>query len=174
MTDDTRTCTKCGETKPITEFHKSKSNRGRRHIQCNTCRNRAQTQWMKDNREHWNASQVALYQRKKETRMTDDTLAQRRYEMLNAPNPESYKPRRQTIKRKPAALTPAKIKAMRNARGWSQPELAHRLMEATPEQIYLLKRYQQELRNVQNWEHGTHAPDPSNTDRLIRALTSTE
>jgi hypothetical protein len=45
-------------------------------------------------------------------------------------------------------------------------------MHATPEQIALLVRYQQELRNVQNWEHGTHAPDPANTDRLIRALTS--
>jgi hypothetical protein len=45
-------------------------------------------------------------------------------------------------------------------------------MHATPEQIELLVRYQQELRNVQNWEHGTYAPDPTNTERLIRALTS--
>jgi DNA-binding transcriptional regulator YiaG len=74
----------------------------------------------------------------------------------------------------PEPLDPAAIKAKRKERGWSQPQLAHRLMHATPEQIELLVRYQQELRNVQNWEHGTHAPDPANTDRLRRALTSTE
>jgi DNA-binding transcriptional regulator YiaG len=74
----------------------------------------------------------------------------------------------------PEPLDPAIIKAMRKDRGWSQPQLAHRLIHATPEQIALLVRYQQELRNVQNWEHGTHTPDPANTDRLIHALTSTE
>jgi DNA-binding transcriptional regulator YiaG len=72
----------------------------------------------------------------------------------------------------PEPLTPDTIKAKRKERGWSQPQLAHRLMHATPEQIELLVRYQQELRNVQNWEHGTYAPDPTNTERLIRALTS--
>jgi DNA-binding transcriptional regulator YiaG len=71
-------------------------------------------------------------------------------------------------------ITPEEIKTARKRLGLSQPGLAHRLMHATPEQIELLVRYQQELRNVQNWEHGTHAPDPTNTDRLIRALTNTE
>jgi DNA-binding transcriptional regulator YiaG len=72
----------------------------------------------------------------------------------------------------PEPLDPATIKAQRKERGWSQAELAHRLINATPEEIERFRQYQQAYRNVQNWEKGRYAPDPTNTDRLIRALTS--
>jgi hypothetical protein len=46
MHADTKTCTKCGETKPLTAFGKSKPAKDGRHTQCGPCR----AAWMKAKR----------------------------------------------------------------------------------------------------------------------------
>lgn len=74
----------------------------------------------------------------------------------------------------PDPPTPDAIKHARQALGLSQPELAHKLMHATPQEIDRLREYQQTLRLVQFWERGTYTPDPDNTTRLIHALTEKE
>lgn len=38
MSDATRICTKCGESKPLTEFHRDRTGPGGRRRQCKTCR----------------------------------------------------------------------------------------------------------------------------------------
>lgn len=35
---DTKTCTKCGVTKPLTEFHIAKNTKDGRHTRCGECR----------------------------------------------------------------------------------------------------------------------------------------
>jgi hypothetical protein len=40
MSATTKTCTKCGETKPLEEFHLHKKGKFGRHPQCRTCRSR--------------------------------------------------------------------------------------------------------------------------------------
>lgn len=40
-----KTCTKCGETKPITEFGKYGGKRAGRHSRCKVCRNIAKADW---------------------------------------------------------------------------------------------------------------------------------
>lgn len=46
-----KTCTKCGETKPKTEFGKHTSGRDGLRPTCKSCHNAAGVQWAKDNRE---------------------------------------------------------------------------------------------------------------------------
>ena len=49
MDNDTRTCTKCGETKAITEYHRDKKSPGGRRRQCKPCRCGQTMEWWYEN-----------------------------------------------------------------------------------------------------------------------------
>jgi len=55
-----KTCTKCGETKPISEFYKSKGGKFGVKADCKVCRKASVAQWADDNPEKRDA-QCALY-----------------------------------------------------------------------------------------------------------------
>lgn len=56
-------CTKCGETKPISEFRLGKSRAGNqcRHGSCDACQSRAAAQWNKDHRTRRNERVMRTY-----------------------------------------------------------------------------------------------------------------
>lgn len=51
MENDTRTCTKCGIEKPITEYHRDKRGPGGRRRQCKPCRCDQTMDWWYENQE---------------------------------------------------------------------------------------------------------------------------
>lgn len=52
-----RECTKCGDTKPLDEYHRSKSGKLGRHTHCKTCRSARRTERYTQNRESVRAQQ---------------------------------------------------------------------------------------------------------------------
>lgn len=70
----------------------------------------------------------------------------------------------------PNPPTPEQIKAARQSANLSQLELAAHLIDATPEQLELIRDWYNALRSVRYWESGTHTPDRDNTKRLRRTL----
>ncbi len=61
-----KTCTKCGETKALTEFHKKKASRDGLRTQCKSCRNVIQKAYCKANPEKVKAGQKAWRETNKE------------------------------------------------------------------------------------------------------------
>lgn len=51
MQNDTRTCTKCGEVKAVTEYHRDKRSPGGLRRQCKACRCSQTMEWWYDNQE---------------------------------------------------------------------------------------------------------------------------
>lgn len=49
---DTKTCTKCGETKPLSEYYKDKSKLSGYKFSCKTCAKDYMTHYRKKNKEH--------------------------------------------------------------------------------------------------------------------------
>lgn len=47
---DTKTCTKCGQVKPVDEYHASPTTRDRLRPECKTCNRAAARAWYTDNR----------------------------------------------------------------------------------------------------------------------------
>ena len=59
-------CTKCGEEKPINEFHKNKSRKTGRHNQCKTCKYAQDKAWREANKEKKAAMDAKWYSENKE------------------------------------------------------------------------------------------------------------
>lgn len=56
MADDIlKTCSKCGERKPLEQFNKHSGSRDGRRGYCKACHTAYSTKWIADNREHYNA-----------------------------------------------------------------------------------------------------------------------
>ena len=52
---DTKTCTKCGETKPVDEFYRNRASRDGYCRVCKACGDVHTRQWMNANRSRWSA-----------------------------------------------------------------------------------------------------------------------
>lgn len=52
-----RTCSKCGETKLLTEFYRDKEGNSGRRVSCKICKNKATMLWRAANREKYNENQ---------------------------------------------------------------------------------------------------------------------
>ena len=61
-----KTCTKCGEEKPLDEYHKKKSGKYGRNSQCKACVSAYTAQWRDANRDHIAASNAANRDRRAE------------------------------------------------------------------------------------------------------------
>ena len=46
-------CTKCGEWKPLEEYHKNKNCKDGRLSTCRECKKEQNKQWNKNNKEYW-------------------------------------------------------------------------------------------------------------------------
>ena len=68
----------------------------------------------------------------------------------------------------PDPLTPNDIRALRQAHGWTQLELAAHLIDATPEEIDRIKDFYAAYQLVLRWEAGRHSPDRAHTANLRR------
>lgn len=73
-------CTKCGETKNITEFHKSKSHKDGFHSQCKKCKN----EYRKRRRE-------CLHEKEKEKIQRLEYRQTAHYKFLNKKHQERYR-----------------------------------------------------------------------------------
>lgn len=62
-----KTCTKCGETKPLDEYHKHKQRKDGRHAQCKPCSLAQRAEWYIENRETILARQEGYYAENRET-----------------------------------------------------------------------------------------------------------
>ena len=68
----------------------------------------------------------------------------------------------------PDPLAPDDIRALRQAHGWTQLELAAHLIDATPEEIDRFRDFYATFRRVLLWEAGRQSPDRANTANLRR------
>lgn len=50
-----KTCTKCGETKSLTDFYRNKSKKGGHSLQCKKCHDYAASRWQRNYSEHYKA-----------------------------------------------------------------------------------------------------------------------
>lgn len=61
-----KTCNKCGDTKPLSEFYKSKQNKDGHHVVCKVCDKELSAAWYKANRERKNEANAAWYKANRE------------------------------------------------------------------------------------------------------------
>ena len=66
MTIETKTCYKCGETKPLDEFHKNKSKKDGRGTECKNCKKELATKYHQEHREEEKEYFGEYYQKHKE------------------------------------------------------------------------------------------------------------
>ena len=71
-----KTCTKCKETKPVSEFHKSRSTKDGLACRCKSCANAAKARYREENREKIRERDKAYYINNRDKRLANG--AQRR------------------------------------------------------------------------------------------------
>ena len=57
----TKTCRKCGDTKPLSGFYAQPRNKGGLHHYCKECMDQAQRRWRRQNRDYLNQQQRERY-----------------------------------------------------------------------------------------------------------------
>ena len=64
--NNTKTCSKCGETKPLSEFYQQHTGRGGHLSRCKPCADEMHRRWLRDNHAYWNQYLAEYRRRKKE------------------------------------------------------------------------------------------------------------
>jgi len=90
-----KTCTKCGETKPTTEFYKKSAARDGLRNQCKSCKKAQQKAWHEANREEKKASSKAY-------REANPEKIKARRKAYHEANPEKIKAQKKAYRLTPA------------------------------------------------------------------------